>query len=217
MSRKRYGQFCGVSRALELIGERWTILIVRDLLVRPKRYTDLRRGLPGIPTNVLSDRLKELERNGIVRRHVRPRPDGMIVYELTEYGNDLEDIILQLGRWGARALGEPAAGEIVTGDSFVMALRSTFQPDAAVGRRVGYELRSGEVVVHARVEDGVLLAGLGGLPGADLVIEAGPALRALMAGEISAAEAIGSGEVRVAGDPDLLTGFAELFRIGKRQ
>ena len=94
MSKRAYGQYCGVSRALEMVGERWTLLIVRDLLVSPKRYTDLRAGLPRIPTNILSDRLKELERCGVVRRRILPRPEGSIVYELTEYVSELEQVVI---------------------------------------------------------------------------------------------------------------------------
>ena len=128
MTTKTYGQYCGVARALELVGERWALLIVRDLLVGPKRYTDLRSGLPKIPTNVLATRLKELESAGLVERNVQPRPSGAIVYELTPYGLDLEPVVLALGRWGARSLGELRPGEIATADSLVMALRSTYHP-----------------------------------------------------------------------------------------
>jgi DNA-binding HxlR family transcriptional regulator len=216
MSKRAYGQYCGVSRALELVGERWTLLIVRDLLVSPKRYTDLRTGLPRIPTNILSDRLKELERCGVVRRRILPRPEGSIVYELTEYGNELEDVVLQLGRWGAQALSEPGRDEIVTPDSLVMALRTTFQPDAAAGLHVGYELHIGDIIIHARVDDGMLRAAPGPLPDADLVIDAGMALRALMAGELDPAEAVAGGGVQLTGDPELLARFVELFRIRSR-
>src|SRR5438105_14626994 len=104
VAARTYGQFCGLARALELVGERWALLIVRDLLVGPKRFTDLRRGLPRIPTNVLSTRLKELEHNGIVRRRLLPRPASGVVYELTEHGRELEDIVLRLGLWGAATL-----------------------------------------------------------------------------------------------------------------
>src|SRR3981081_3351856 len=95
VTKRAYGQFCGLARAVELLGERWALLVVRDLLVSPKRFTDLRRALPRIPTNVLSDRLRELEDAGVVHRRVLPRPAGSIVYELTEYGEQLEDIVLR--------------------------------------------------------------------------------------------------------------------------
>lgn len=213
MTRRGYGQFCGLARAVELVGERWALLIVRDLLVGPKRYTDLRQGLPRIPTNILSSRLKELEQTGVVQRTVLPRPSGSVVYELTEYGAGLQDAVLALGRWGARSLGDPRPDEVVTADSLIMALRTTFQPRAAVGQRIGYELRAGDAVLHAQVDDGTVRVGEGPLPDADLVIEAGPVLRALMDREIEPAEAIANGSVRVIGEERLLGTFVELFRI----
>ncbi|CAM00569.1 HxlR family transcriptional regulator [Saccharopolyspora erythraea NRRL 2338] len=213
MGSRTYGQFCGLARALEIVGERWALLIVRDLAVGPKRFTDLRQGLPKIPTNVLSTRLKELEQSDVVRRRVLPRPAAAVVYELTEYGRGLEDIVIRLGRWGARTLGEPRQDEIVTPDSMIMALRATFRPEAARGHRAGYELRLGEVVVHARVDDGELETGEGELSGADLVIETGPAVRALLAGELTSDEAIANGSVHLTGDSGLLATFAEMFQI----
>jgi DNA-binding HxlR family transcriptional regulator len=216
MTRRGYGQFCGLARAVELVGERWTLLIVRDLLVGPRRYTDLRHGLPKIPTNILSARLKELEQAGVVARRVLPRPKGSVVYELTDYGAGLEDTVLTLGRWGARSLGEPQPDEIVTADSLIIALRTTFQPRVAAGLHVGYEIRAGDVLLHARVDDGTVRVAEGPLEDADLVIEAGPVLRALMDGEIEADEAIANGSVRIIGDAALLRTFAELFRIEPR-
>ncbi|MFC4119086.1 winged helix-turn-helix transcriptional regulator [Nonomuraea zeae] len=214
MTNRAYGQFCGIARALEMVGERWALLIVRDLLVSPKRYTDLRNGLPKIPTNILAARLRELERNGLVGRRVLPRPSGAVVYELTEHGYALEDVVLALGRWGAESLGEPRPDEIVTADSLVMALRSAFEPEAAAGARAGFELRVDEVVVHAWVDDGMLLAAEGTLPGADLAIEGGPGVvKALMAGEITPDGAVEAGLVKLAGNERLLARFAEFFRI----
>lgn len=213
MANRAYGQYCGLVRAAEIIGERWGLLIVRDLLVGPRRFTDLHRGLPGIPTNILASRLKDLEGSGVVRRRIVPRPAGPVVYELTPYGAELEEIIVRLGLWGAKSLGDPRPGEIVTPASLTMALRSTFRPKAGRGLRAGYELRVGPIVVHARVDDGRIDAGEGPLPGADLVIEAGPGIRGLMAGEITAQEAIERGIVQITGDPKLLERFGRMFRI----
>jgi DNA-binding HxlR family transcriptional regulator len=213
VTSRTYGQYCGLSRAAEILGERWGLLIVRDLLVEPKRFTDLQHGLPGIPSNVLTARLKELERAGVVRRRVLPRPSGAIVYELTEYGAQLEDAMMAFGRWGAKSLGDPKPDETITEDSMVMALRSTFAPDAAKGKRIGYELRLGDVVIHASVGNGRIEAAAGALPGADLIIEAGPGIRSLMAGEITPDDALEAGVVRITGDPALLTRFAQAFKI----
>jgi len=213
MSARRYGQFCGVTRALEIVGERWALLIIRDLLVSPKRFTDLRQGLPRIPTNILSTRLKELEEAGVVRRRVLPRPSGAVVYELTEYGQQLDEIVMALGRWGAQRLGEPGPEDIVTEDSMIMAMRSTFHPEAAVGRNVRYQLNLGQIVIHMDIDNGDLQVGSGEAEDRDIVIEAGPAIKALMAGEITPDEALAEGSVKVTGDPDLLKQFAETFYI----
>jgi DNA-binding HxlR family transcriptional regulator len=213
MKPRAYGQFCGLARALEVVGERWAVLIVRDLLVGPRRFTDLHRGLPKIPTNVLAARLKELEAAGVVRRRVLPRPSSSVIYELTEYGAELEDVLIRLGRWGAKLLDEPRSEEIITVDSMVMAMRSTFHPDAARGLHAGFELHFGDIVIHARVDNGKVRAAAGALPAPDLIIEAGPAIKELMTGAIGPAEAIKSGTVRLKGNAKLLTRFAEIFRI----
>lgn len=211
--KRSYGQFCGFARAVEIIGERWALLLVRDLLVGPKRFGELQRGLPKIPTNILTSRLKELEAAGIVQRRAAPQPGGGVLYELTSRGEELEPAVLAIGRWGAKMLDAPRPDEIITNDSMIMALRTTFQPQAAAGVHASYELRMGPLVIHARIADGNLVAGAGPLPDADLVIETGPALKAVMAREIMASDALAQGLVHITGDPALFDRFAEMFRI----
>lgn len=213
MATRGYGQYCGLARAAELVGERWALLILRDLLVGERRFSDLARALPGIPTNVLTERLKELEAAGVVRRRVLARPGRGVAYELTPYGRELEDAIVRLGRWGAKSLGEPREGETISQESLVMALRSTFVPEAAAGVRLGFELHLGPIVVHASVDDGNITAGVGALPSADLVIETGPAFKALIARELTPVDAIANGSVRLTGDSALFERFVEFFRI----
>jgi hypothetical protein len=173
----------------------------------------LHRGLAGIPTNVLTARLKELEQGGVVRRRLLPRPSGSIIYELTEYGAELEDVVVHLGRWGAKALGNPRCDEVLTVDSMITAMRSTFRPEAARKVRASYEFRFGDIVINVRIDGKKIEVAEGPLPGADLIVQTGPAIRALMSGEMTAAEAIGSGSVHLTGDPELLSRFAEMFRI----
>jgi DNA-binding HxlR family transcriptional regulator len=213
MSRRIYGQYCGIAYALEMVGERWALLLVRDLILGPKRFTDLRRGLPRIPSNVLSARLKELEEAGVIRRTLLPRPSTGIVYELTDYGGELEDIVLRLGLWGARTLREPRAEDSINVDSLMLALRATFRPEAARDLRASYELRLGEIVIHARIDKGALEVGAGPLTEADLVLETDLAIRALMSGELSPDEAVKSGKVRLEGKLELLERFVEAFHI----
>src|SRR5688572_4125984 len=128
MAAREYGQYGGIPRALELVGERWALLIVRDLLVGPRRYGELAVGLPRIPTNILAARLKELQAAGLIRRVPHSR---VIVYELTPYGRELEPVVLALGAWGLRGLGEPRDEQVVTPDSMTMDLRTAFRADIA--------------------------------------------------------------------------------------
>src|SRR5918995_3325809 len=101
MGKRRYDQYCALARTLDVVGERWTLLLVRELLLGPRRYKDLLAGLPGIGTNLLAERLRHLEEFGLVRRRSLPPPAGSRVYELTELGRGLESVVMELGRWGA--------------------------------------------------------------------------------------------------------------------
>jgi DNA-binding HxlR family transcriptional regulator len=211
MTRRTYGQYCGLSRAMEMVGERWGMLIVRDLMVSPKTVAELHQGLPLIPTELLAARLKEMAHSGVVRPQDAEGDEAR--YELTEYGQALEEIVLAFGRWGAATLNEPRPEDVVTPDSLIMALRATFQSDAARGLRVSYELHIGEIVLNARIDDGKLVVDKGPMPDADAVLEPGPLLKGLMTGEISPAEALASGTTKLTGDPELLSVFAMLFRL----
>lgn len=212
MTKRTYGQFCGLSRALEVVGERWALFIVRDLLVGPKSFSELRHGLPRISTDVLSTRLREMEHAGVVRRVMPDQPEGAVRYTLTEYGAELDGITLKLGLWGARLLGTPRPDEIVTTSSLIIAMRATFQSKVAADFRGSFEIRIGEIVFHLKVADGKLDARPGPLATADLRIEPGTAMRGLLAGEITPDNAASHGIVYT-GDPALLARFTEIFRI----
>jgi DNA-binding HxlR family transcriptional regulator len=216
MARRSYGQICGLSHALEIVGERWALLIIRDLLFGPKRFTDLRQGLTRIPTNVLSARLKELEQAGVLQRRILPRPATAVVYELTDYGRELDDVLLALGRWGAQSMGQPEADDVYTRESLMMAMRGSYRGyDGRQAPRnpVSYELRVTGIVISVTVQDGKLGVTVGPQPDPDLVIETYDALPALLLGRISPSEAIENGSVRVTGNPELLTEFANTFRV----
>jgi DNA-binding HxlR family transcriptional regulator len=128
MAARDYGQYCCVTRALELVGERWALLIVRDLLVGPRRYGELATGLPRIPSNILAARLKELQAAGVLQRAPRSR---VVVYELTPYGRELEPVVLALGAWGFKQMGDPREDQVITSDSMTMALRTAFRSQVA--------------------------------------------------------------------------------------
>ncbi|MFE6616034.1 winged helix-turn-helix transcriptional regulator [Amycolatopsis sp. NPDC057786] len=215
MSIRTYGQFCGLARALEIIGERWSLLIVRDLVLGPKRFTELQAGLPKIPPSTLSARLNELEQSGVLRRRLLPQLDAAVVYELTEYGSELDQIVLDLGLWGARSLGQPSADDVFTMDSAILSLYTTFRSEKAKGVQVTYELRyPGEMLLHAIVEDGALKVAEGAHPGADAVIEPlGPYIKDLLTGDLTAADATRTGKIRLEGAFEYLELFAELFHI----
>jgi hypothetical protein len=153
-----------------------------------------------------------MEAAGIVQRRVLPR-QSRAVYELTKTGVALEPAVVELGRWGAKLLGPPRNNEVITVDALVIALRSTFQPKAAKGVTVSYELRVGAIVLHASIVRGKLSVTPGPLPSPDLTIETGPALRDLLAGELSPHAAVREGFVRIFGDRAHLDRFVELFRI----
>jgi DNA-binding HxlR family transcriptional regulator len=205
MAARNYGEYCGLARALELVGERWGLLVIRELLPGPKRFTDLTNGLPRIPSNVLSGRLKELEQAGVVERRILPRPSGAVVYDLTEYGRELDAAILGLARWGTRSVGAPREGDSVSAAGLQLGLRANFRPEAAGEDELTFELRFGEIVVHARVHDRTVTVGEGHADAPDLTIYADPSLRNVMAGGTS-------DTIQLDGDPALLDRFVELFR-----
>lgn len=211
LTRGTYGQYCGLSRAAEMVGERWGLLIIRDLLESDKTAAELHSGLPRISTKLLSMRLKELEYSGVIRHRATQGQED--VYELTEYGRGLQDVLLALGRWGAMSLATPRPEDIVTEDSVLVAIRATFVPEAAAGLDLSLELHVADVVLHARVTDGVLDLGRGPLPGADAVIDPGPMLKGLLTGEVDPEEALASGHVTLTGDPKALHRFVEVFRL----
>ncbi len=213
LSKRKYGQYCGFARALEVIGERWTLMIVRDLLVGPKRFGEIQRGLPGIPTNILTARLNELEEAGLVERRAATRPARGIVYALTTAGEELEASVIALGRWGAKRLGDPSEGEIMTQDAIATALRSAFRAEHARGVNAKYLLKLGDVEIGARVNRGALTIERGPVRDPDLTIETGAEIRALMAGDLTPKEAINRRLVRLIGDTALFDRFVSIFKI----
>jgi DNA-binding HxlR family transcriptional regulator/putative sterol carrier protein len=197
---KRYSQFCPIAHALEAVGERWSLLIVRELLNGPRRYTDLADGLPGIGTNILASRLRELEQAGVVQKRKLPPPTPVSVYELTEYGWQLEEVMHSLARWGARSLGPPSADERLAPGWSVNAVKATFRPEAAAGVHATYELRLGDELTTMRVDDGSVTVAAGPAEEPDLVLEADPAtMFELVARTLDPAEALAEGRACIEG------------------
>ncbi|AWB85535.1 winged helix-turn-helix transcriptional regulator [Mycetocola zhujimingii] len=217
MTARNYGQNSGLVSALELVGERWALLIVRDLLVGPRRYTDLKAGLPRIPTNILSTRLKELQEGGVIRR--APLHHS-VVYDLTDAGRELEQVVLALSRWGLSAAGEPADDDVITAESLTLDLRSVFQTDAATGYEpTAYGVRVGDVHLTARVDGSALdiSPGASGATDADLDFAAGHGIRSVITGEVTADAAIERGIVRIlSGNAALMNRFAATFTAARQ-
>lgn len=215
MRTRAYGQFCGLARAAEVLGQRWTLLILRDLLVGPRRYSDLVAGLPGIPTNLLATRLKELEQDGLVIREARSGPDRSIVYAVTLRGAELAPALNALAHWGAAGMRTPREGEVVTDASLVTALRvaAAENGSAAPRRRLVYTVRVADAAAHAIMRDGTVDVAPGEHPAPDLVITGGPEFRDLLAGVLDPETAIAKGVVELDGDPALLGPFAATFTV----
>jgi DNA-binding HxlR family transcriptional regulator/putative sterol carrier protein len=214
MSKRSYNQYCAVARALDILGERWTLLIVRELLTGPKRFKDLLEGLPGIGTNLLAARLKDLEEHGIVRRATLPPPAGSKVYELTELGRALEPVIVALGRWGLKFLDtlNPAV-DLQPGWAMV-AMKCAFKPEATRGLQESYEFRIDEEVFHMRLKGGEVEVLQGPAVDPDLVLTGSTqAFLALAAGQLDPSEALDSGEIRIEGEQETLVRCLEVLGV----
>jgi DNA-binding HxlR family transcriptional regulator len=198
---RSYGDPCGIARALDAVGERWGLLVVRELLLGPKRFTDLRAALGASP-NVLSQRLAELEASGVVEK----LGAGGAQYGLSEWGRDLRPILLELGRWGARSAHRPV-GELSV-DSLMVALEATFDPKRAPDLRATYALRLGDLCFAVVIENGSIAVSRGSPPRSDAAIETDPAtLRAVAFGKTKLAGA----PVEIRGDTRVGRAFFRLF------
>ena len=210
-TRRTYGDLCGVARALDLVGERWALLVVRELLFGPKRFTDLRTGITNASPNVLAQRLRELETSGVVRRRKLGPPAGARVYELTEWGRELEPMVLGLGRWGSRSPWIAPDAEMSV-DSHIIALRTLFDPGAAEGFEGTFELRLGDDRFDLRIADGEIEIARGDAARPAATIETDPpTLRALLWQGRDLTEAMRSGKVEVEGDRKAVQRLLRLF------
>jgi DNA-binding HxlR family transcriptional regulator/putative sterol carrier protein len=215
-SKRSYDDGCAAAHALDLIGERWALLVVRELVLGPKRFTDLRAGLPGISPNVLTQRLEELERASVVHRRKLSPPAGAWVYELTDWGLELEPAIMALGRWAARSPHFPQGASIGV-DALMLSFRTMFDSKAAAGLEASIELRLGEDRFHAEVARGRLELARGSADQPDAILSAGPdTLAALVYGGRKLAEALRSGDVKVEGDKSSVKRFLTLFPLPER-
>ncbi|MCW2888771.1 MAG: transcriptional regulator, HxlR family [Streptosporangiaceae bacterium] len=196
---RSYGDACGIARALDVVGERWALLVVRELLLGPQRFSDLRRALVGASSNVIADRLRELEGRGVVRRRKLAPPAGSRVYELTEWGRELEPIVLALGSWGVRAPFPPAPTTL-SATSVLLFLRTSAHPDPKAPSTI-YRLELDDRVWTIRTAAGQVHVQPGEPTRADVSLRADPeTLNALLDDPAALDAAMSDGSVVAAGD-----------------
>ncbi len=211
--RRRYDDACGAAHALDLVGERWALLVMRELMLGPKRFTDLRADLPGISANVLTQRLEGLEAAGIVVRRRLPPPAAVQVYELTPWGYEAEPILQALGRWAARSPAHDPTLPL-SAVSLLLSFRTMVEPERIGGRSARIGFRFGNETYLVRLADGAVTAERGDPDGAEAVIAGTPpAVAAAVYGGVPLADLIGRGVLAVEGDRALAEWFVTLFTL----
>jgi DNA-binding HxlR family transcriptional regulator len=208
-----YDDACGTAHALELVGERWALLVIRELMFGGRRFADLRRGLPGISANVLTQRLQALEAAGIVARRVLPPPASVQIYELTPWGYEAEPFVQSLGRWAARSPGHDPTLPL-SAASLMMSFRTMFVDDRAGDARLTLAFRLGSDRFAASVEAGVLAIERTESDAGDAVVTGAPEVVAgIVYGGRPIDDATASGELGVAGDVEAFARFTRLFTL----
>ncbi len=219
MKNRSYNQFCALAYALDVVGERWTLLIIREMLIGPRRFKDLIDGLPDISTNLLSERLKSLEQRGMIVRRVLPPPAGSTVYELTPLGLSLEKAVIELGRWGSQLLPASLEGVVLpSAASMALAVKAFFRPVQAQAVNETYEFHLDREVLQIEIKEGELQVQQGDTLKADVVFHtAMPVFVGLFAGQLTSEQAIGGGMIQVEGDPEALSRFLNLCGVAGAQ
>ena len=208
MKTRSYNQLCGLAIALDIVGERWTMLIIRELIGGPQRFTDLMVGLPGISTNLLTERLKGLEQQGVIARRTLPPPAASTVYTLTPVGQALKPTLLELGNWGSQFVGEAdAACQMLHLGSYTLTPQTFFRPALAQGLDKTYALHIGGETQTVRIVAGTIDVWQGEPAHPDMALHAEvPVYLGLLTRQIDPQAALTDGLVCVDGDE------AELFR-----
>jgi DNA-binding HxlR family transcriptional regulator/putative sterol carrier protein len=212
MPDHRYQQYCGAARALDVVGDRWTLLIVRELLLGPRRFTDLLDGLPGISRNLLTERLRTLERDGVISRDQLPPPAARQVYELTEDGQDLADAMVPLVAWGAKRLGPRKSGESFRPHWAALAMVTFADRDAAKGVSETYQYEIDGSAFYFVVDDGSvqLRYGRSSNPAVTLITDE-ETWADMASGKITAAIALATGRLTLTGDSEPVRRLAQIF------
>ncbi|MCK2214992.1 helix-turn-helix transcriptional regulator [Actinomadura sp. ATCC 31491] len=216
---RTYNQFCATARTLDIVGERWTLLILRDLLTGPKRFSDFQNSLRGLGTGLLAARLKHLEHEGLIRKITLPPPARTPAYALTEAGDELGPAILELAKWGMKwAMGERREGEAFHGGWAVLGLRAYFDPSAAEDVRAIYEFRISGEVFHAIVENGTIETIVGPAQRPDAVLEIDDeVLIDIAAGRTTFGQAVREHRAQASGAPQAILALVSMFRAPQPQ
>jgi DNA-binding HxlR family transcriptional regulator len=213
VTQRSYGQFCPAARALDVVGERWTLLVVRELLLGPRRFTDLLGALPGLGTSLLTSRLKHLEAAGVIRREQLPPPAGSWVYQITEVGLGVALVVKALADWGTRLLDMPSPGDAVRACWLALPLAVSASAEAVAGARETYQIHVGDEVLHIVLTGTGAQARSGAAPGPpDLVIDTDQeAFIELSLGRADLTALVAADRARVTGDQGSLARAARLF------
>jgi DNA-binding HxlR family transcriptional regulator len=217
-AKRTYQDACGIARALDTVGERWALMVVRELLLGPKRFTDIRTGLPALSADVLAQRLRELEQSGVVQRRTLPPPAASQVYELTPVGQALEPVVLALGRWGGVNLPRSPEGTGMSLDAALLSFPTLFDPSLAGDFEATVALRVAEDRFVARVASGRFSVERGEAMAPDATIAADPrTLIDVAHGRRALADALRSGDMEIIGDAKLAERFLGLFPLPRRE
>ena len=212
MPEHRYQQYCGAARALDIVGDRWTLLIVRELMLGPRRFTDLIDGLPGVSRKLLTERLRALERDGVVVRTELPPPAARQVYGLTDDGRDLADAMIPLVAWGTGRLGARKPGESFRAHWGALAMATFADREAAKGVSETYQYVVGRTAFHFIVEDGAVALRDGRAPNPAVTLTTDEETWADMAsGKITGSSAVAAGALTLVGDRKAVSRLARIF------
>jgi DNA-binding HxlR family transcriptional regulator len=202
---RTYGEYCSVAKALDVVGDRWTLLIIRELLLQgPCRYTDLKNGLPGIATNLLADRLRDLEQAGLIRREEAPPPVATALFQLTDAGNELEPVLNALGDWGIRYMAQPNDGDEFRSHWFAFPASIFLHDRDPDGPPVTIELRTADRPAVIEVSGGSVTTRPGPAADPDLILQGtAPLILGALSAHLTIGEALARG-LEISGDPVVL-------------
>lgn len=212
MTTRSYNQYCGLAYALDIIGERWTLLLIRELVAGPRRFKDLMDGLPDVSSNLLTERLKHLEQQRIIRRRVLPPPAGSSVYELTQLGQTLEPVLLELGKWGRQFVPpSPEGVTLLHLGSYALTLKTFFRAELAQGVNETYVLHIDNEVLQVTIHDGEIDVQQGEPRTADMLLCTDMlTYLGLLAGQLQPEAALAAGQMQLQGEIDTLRRFLTL-------